>query len=327
VAAHGLGEVYAAVEHSVVSIETEWGAADAGLREDSVAGSGVLVSAGGRVLTAAHVVQSAGRVWVVFADGERVPARLSASEPLADLALLQLARVPAQARPAPLGDSDATRVGDQVLVVAAPFGLPHSLSVGHLSGRRQAVDLKVGLAFGELLQTDAAVNEGSSGGPLFDLGGRVIGVVSHFFSADSGFQGVGFAVASNSARAFLAQPLSLWNGLDVYYLHQELAAALNLPQSGGLLVQGVAADSLAARLGLREGSLEAFLGDESLLLGGDIILSLQGVVLARPLAYPELSRRLRTLRGREPLTVTVLRGGRRLDLSAPLEATTRAPHP
>ena len=125
--------------------------------------SGVLISDDGKVLTAAHVVQAADKVFVEFADGRMVTARVISSATHADVALLQLDSVPAGLTPVPLGDSDKVEVGDQVFVVGAPYGLSPTLTVGHVSGRAQSS--LASMSAWEVFQTDAAINEGNSGVP------------------------------------------------------------------------------------------------------------------------------------------------------------------
>ena len=137
-------------------------------------GSGVLISSDGQVLTAAHVVQAADKIEVEFIDGQLVPAKVTASAPGADLAMLKLDWVPYNAKPAKLGDSDKMQVGDDVFVIGAPYAMGHSLSAGHVSARRVPKNAMASALTIELLQTDAAINKGSSGGPMFNLAGEAV---------------------------------------------------------------------------------------------------------------------------------------------------------
>ena len=236
-------------------------------------GSGVLISTDGKVLTAAHVVQTADAVAVEFPDGEVIKASVLASEPAADLALLQLDRVPAGARPAALGDSDKVEIGDEIFVVGAPLGISHTLTVGHVSARRRPNATFGSMETTELLQTDAAIIQGNSGGPMFNLEGQVIGVVSHIVSRSGGSEGLGFVVTSNMARRLLFQERTVWSGVVGYLLTGDMARAFNVPESqAGLLVQRVARGSLAERIGLRGGNLPVVVAGEELLAGGDIVI-------------------------------------------------------
>jgi serine protease Do len=278
-------------------------------------GSGVLVSADGKVVTAAHVVQLADKVSVEFPGSAAVGARVVVSDTAADVALLQLDSVPAGVTPAKLGDSDRAEVGDQVFVIGAPLGISRTLTVGHLSARRSAREAIGSLAMADLLQTDAAINRGNSGGPLFSMDGEVIGVVSHIVSSSGGSEGLGFAVTSNMARQMLFEEPTLWSGLEGYLLSDELARAFNLPAAAGLLVQRVANGSPAQRLGIRGGSVPMRVGEDSMLLGGDVILAVADIKLSEPAAREKIRRRLVDIRSsRSSLQVSVLRGGETVQL-------------
>ena len=191
---------------------------------------------------------------VELADGTRIPATVASSEPAADLALVQLRRLPPKLSVAPLGDSDAVSVGDRCFVIGAPLGVSHTLTVGHVSARRRPQQTLGALHRAELLQIDAAVNPGNSGGPMFNMAGEVVGIVSHILSPDSSFIGLGFAVTSNLARKLMLEEPSFWSGMEAVPVGGELAAALNVPDgASGLLVQRVALLSPAQKLGLRAG--------------------------------------------------------------------------
>ena len=278
-------------------------------------GSGVLISADGKVVTAAHVVQLADAVSVEFPGSAAVSARVLVSDPAADVALLQLDFVPAGVTPVTLGDSDRAEVGDEVFVIGAPLGISRTLTVGHLSARRSPREAAGSLTMAELFQTDAAINRGNSGGPLFSMDGEVIGVVSHIVSSSGGSEGLGFAVTSNMARQMLLEEPTLWSGLEGFLLSGDLARAFNLPVSAGLLVQRVADGSPAQRVGIRGGSLPVRLGDDSLLLGGDVILAVAGIRMTEPDAREKIRQRLVDIRGSgRPLQLIVLRGGETVQL-------------
>lgn len=282
-------------------------------------GSGVLISADGKVITAAHVVQSADRVVVEFTEGKEIPAHVIASVVSADVALLQLEWVPADAIVARLGDSDKSEVGDQVFVIGAPYGLSHSLTVGHLSSRHINKNLTGGLRAIEMWQTDAAVNKGNSGGPMFNVKGEVIGIVCNLFSQSGGFEGVGFAVTSNLTRRLLLEQNTYWSGLEGVVISGNTARIFNVPQEAGLLVQSVAEKSPAERLGLRGGRVHATFGTTSLLVGGDIILMVADYKISGDDDFDKIHARLSTLEGGSKLIVRVLRGGKIVELSAEIE--------
>jgi len=280
-------------------------------------GSGVVIDAKGRILTAAHVVQDAKGIVVEFSNGEEIGASVEASSPGADVALLDLVRPPKDPVVASLADSDGVEVGDRVFVVGAPLGISYTLTAGCVSGLREDDSIVHGLETARYLQTDAAINPGNSGGPMFNESGEVVGIVSYIISASGGHEGLGFAVAANTARKLLFQERSVLTGLEGLMLDADLAGALNVPQPTGLLVQRVTPGSPAATLGLKPGTLEAEVDGEEMLLGGDIILSFDGTLLS-PENLPQLRAHLHALRPGQIVAVSVLRSGRVAALSAPV---------
>lgn len=310
-----LGDVFERVAPSVVVVRTtERDVSEVGEKRPvsiSGLGSGVLVSADGNVLTAAHLVQTASEVRVEFVGGQRVGARVVASEPDADVALLQLDSVPPSAVVARLGDSDHARIGDEVLVVGAPYGISHTLTVGHIGGRHKPGRVWDRFTLAEFLQTDAAINQGNSGGPMFNVAGENIGVVSHIISQSGGFEGLGFVVTSNVARKLLLERRAPWWGFDGVLLTGDLRRAFNLSEAG-LLVQRVVENSPADKLGLRGGFMKARFGDRVLAVGGDVILQVQGMPCTEThRVYDALAE----LKPGDHLVITVLREGQLRELS------------
>lgn len=317
-----LAQVFGQVDAAVVVVRTREHAAPSWSngKEASIEGlgSGVLVSTDGKVVTAAHVVQTADTVIVEFSGHGAVAAEVVASEPAADVALLQLKYVPDGVKPVKLGDSDKAKIGQQVFVVGAPLGITHTLTVGHLSARHKPNATASGMFLAEFFQTDAAINRGNSGGPMFNRDGEVIGIVSYILSQSGGSDGLGFAATSNITRRLLLDEPSVWSGLNGYLLAGEAARAFNLPLAfeAGLLVQRVAAGSQADQLGLRGGTFRAAFGDQKLLLGGDVILAVEGIAIGGADAYESIRRRMIELRSTSgTLHVTLLRGGQTLELA------------
>lgn len=319
--AQPVGLVFRRVNPSVVVIRTkEKDVAAQGHQVVRVAGigSGVLISTDGKIMTAAHLVHAADEIAAEFVTGEVVGARVVASEPQADVSLLQLERVPPRAHAATLGDSDAVEVGDQVFIVGAPYGIGHTLTVGHVSARHKPNTVYSGMSLAEFFQTDAAINQGNSGGPMFSMTGEVIGIVSHQISKSGGFEGLGFVVTSNLARRLLLEQKSFWSGLDGLLLSGELARVFNLPQPVGLLVQRVAEGSPSAAVGLRAGTLKATIDGQTITVGGDIILQVQGIPIDDRTAYERIQQRLSRFHPGATVTIMVLRDGRNVELTGRL---------
>lgn len=277
-------------------------------------GSGVLISKSGKVITAAHLVNTAVHIEVKLSGGQSVSARVIASAPFADISLLQLEAVPEGVVVAKLGDSDKVEIGDEVFAVGTPYGLSHTLTAGHVSARRKLNKISAEFEVSELFQTDAPINQGNSGGPLFNMAGEVIGITSHILTISGGSEGLGFAITSKAANRLLLEEPTFWFGFDGVVLENELAAAFNLPQPTGFLVEQVAENSPAARLGLRPGMIKSQVGLNQMLLGGDIILEVVGVQVSEG-CYKKIQTRLRDLKPEESMTVKVLRAGRILQLS------------
>jgi len=279
-------------------------------------GSGILLR-DGKILTAAHVVQTADKIEVEFVDGQVVKAKVIASIPQADVAMLKLDWVPYNAVPAKIGDSDKMQVGDDLFIIGAPYGISHTLSVGHVSARRGS-----NVSFGpavklELLQTDAAINRGNSGGPVFNMAGEVVGVVSHIFSQSGGFEGLGFAVTSNVATKLLDTNKGFWSGIDGLLLTGQWSRIFNIPQPAGFLVQRVADNSPAQRIGLIGGTQSASIAGTDILVGGDIVLAVGSIAVA---VDNDCTSRLfdyfRQLKSGETVTLKILRGGDIIELRA-----------
>jgi S1-C subfamily serine protease len=168
----------------------------------------------------------------------------------------------------------------------------------------------------EFFQTDAVINTGNSGGPMFSMKCEVIGVVSHNISKSGGSEGLGFVVTANTARQLLLEKPSFWSGLEGQLLSEEQADLLNLPPGNlGYLIKTVARNSPADLIGLRGGTKLATITGESLVLGGDILLSVEGVPVTSAASAARIRERLNALKPGDPYKVTALRAGRVLELT------------
>ena len=315
-AGQSVRDVFRSVTPSVVVIRAKGQDVTAsGQTRFSETGSGVLITADGKVMTAAHVVHTMDEIVVDFIGGETIGARVVASEPAADLSLLQLERVPAGAKVARMADSNTVQVGDQAIVVGAPYGLSYSLSVGYISARWAPNTVYKTMPLAEFFQTDAVINTGNSGGPMFSMRGEVIGIVSHNISKGGGSEGLGFVVTLNTAKQLLLEKRSFWSGLEGVVLTDQVADLLNLPpRTSGFMVKTVAKDSPADQLGLRGGTMIVNIAGLDLPLGGDIILSVEGISASAA----NLARIREAMNRVSPGTdykATILRAGQVLELT------------
>ena len=315
--AQNLEELFAKVKPCVVVVRTKGRDVGAGgVTRFSQTGSGVLVSSSGRVLTAAHVVNAMDEITVEGVAGEVVGATLVSADAAADIAVLQLQRVTAAMRVAPLGDSDVVRVGQQVMVVGAPYGLSHSMSVGWISARWPPNTIFPDMPLAEFLQTTATINTGNSGGPVFNMAGEVVAIVSQNISKSGGSEGLGFVVSLNSARALLVDGKMFWGALQGILLTGDLAAIFNIPAPAGFLVKTVAQGSMAWNMGLQGGNRIVTIAGKEIALGGDIILSIEGI----PVVSEDNIEKIRnTLANAPPGTLfkmSVLRAGKILELTS-----------
>ncbi len=220
-------------------------------------GSGFIIDPTGLIVTDNHVIDGADQISVILNDGTVLPATLVGHDDKTDLALLRVhPKAPLSA--AHFGDSDRAHVGDWVIAIGNPFGLGNSVTAGIVSARNR--DIAAG-PYDEFIQTDAPINRGNSGGPLFDMDGNVIGVATAIFSPSGGSVGVGFAIPSNLAREVIAQLHEFgrtrrgWIGVRIQEVTSEIADSLGLPSQEGALVAEVTPDSPAAKAGLENGDL------------------------------------------------------------------------
>jgi len=281
-------------------------------------GSGVVISDDGKIMTASHLVHSADTITVKFLNGNLIPARVLSSVPHADVALIQLEQIPEKLQVATLGNSDQVLVGDEVFVIGAPYGYSHTISKGIVSARYNPGDLDTEMGMSELIQTDAAINTGNSGGPMFNEQGEVIAIVSHIISHSGGNEGLGFAVTSNMSKKLLLENKPVWSGLDGIII-SKLAEILNVPQPAGYLVQHVAKNSIADRVGIIGGSVPTTINDTHFLLGGDIIIEMLGIKIeSNTDTFKNIRKKLSLLKPDDEIVIKVLRRGKVITLSTRL---------
>jgi len=316
--AQSLADLFEANKHSVVTIyvaeSISTGEGDPRTFASSMGlGSGVLVTED-VVVTASHVVANAEEIMVQFYDGETLAAKTFRKAKEADVALIRLERPLPNAKVATIGNSDETRIGDEVFVIGAPMGLPYSLSRGVISGRHSESDVYTDGKILEFFQTDASINTGNSGGPMFNYQGEVIGIVSSILSRSGGFEGIGFAATSNVAASILRERSSRFFGIEATLLSYEMARILNVPQESGWLVQHVVQDSPAGQVGVKGGYLSVSIAEEEILLGGDIILQVDDVKITGPESLLKLMAYLNDVNSTVTHIIKVLRAGEIVEL-------------
>jgi S1-C subfamily serine protease len=241
-------------------------------------GSGVLLDGQGSIVTNAHVVEGAARITVMLHDGMRLPAELIGSDPVTDLALLRVALPKEHQVVAQLGDSDRLEVGQKVLAVGHPFGLGYALTSGVISGFGKTIG-PGGIFSDRVIQTTAAINPGNSGGPLVDSEDRVVGINTAVLL---GAQNISFAVPINTVKAIVAELraegriVRPWLGITGKLLTGEVKTLIALPLVDGFVIGDVEDGSPAERSGLRQGNLDITIEGEPWVLGGDILVAVNG---------------------------------------------------
>ena len=213
-----------------------------------------------------------------------------------------------------LSNSDNVKIGDQIFIIGSPFGLGHSLSVGYVSGKHSKKNIANNFITTQFIKTDAAINKGSSGSPMFNMQGEVIGIASFILSNSQGFQGVGFAATSNIAKKLLCEEKSVWTGIDSYLITGSLAQILNLPQKSGLLITKVADFSLGNALKLKGGQYILNIEGEELIVGGDIILSIENIPLINEDNLFKSWLLIQKLKSGDSLKIKILRSGKLIEL-------------
>jgi serine protease Do len=218
-------------------------------------GSGVIVRKDGTILTNNHVIQGADEIRVTMSDGRSFEAKLVGTDPKSDLAVLKMQNAPADLTPLPFGDSNKLRLGEVVIAIGNPFGVGQTVTMGIVSALGRA---NMGIVdYEDFIQTDAAINPGNSGGALVNLKGELVGINTAILSRSGGYQGIGFAIPSDMVESIIGSLIEEgkvvrgWLGVMIQDLTPELAKALELEQTSGVLVSEIMPDTPAAKAGIR----------------------------------------------------------------------------
>ena len=323
--------VYEQVAPSVVSITTRT------LRRDFFfnvvpeegAGSGFVLDRDGHILTNYHVIEGAESIEISFGDQLTAPATVVGIDPRNDVAMLKVDVGADLLQPVTLGSSNDLRVGQWAIAIGNPFGqFGRTLTTGVISALDRTIEGPDNRTITGIIQTDAAINRGNSGGPLLDSSGRVIGITSAIFSPTGTSAGVGFAVPVDTLKRILPDLLAFgryrhpWLGIRyAYNITPGLAEVLRLPVQEGLLLVQLYDGSPLVAAGVRGAQREEIIGNQRVFIGGDVLTAVNGQPVA---SIAELETFLETnARVGDEVTVSIIRDGRTLELAATLAEEPR----
>ena len=334
-------KIYRTRSGGVVTIVALFGDSTVEGQSGASQGSGFVVSPKGYILTNSHVITTAGEaspsesadaagtVYVEFRDGDRVRAKIVGWDIFDDVGLLKVDPSDHALAPVPLGDSSRVVVGEPVAAIGSPFGQETSLTAGIVAATERSIDsLTSEYSLVDAIQTDAPINRGNSGGPLFDARGRVIGINAQIRSESGNAEGVGFAVPINSARRSMSQLIATgevryaYVGITTQTVTPSIAERFDFGADRGAAVQGVNLGTPAADAGFRPGRAEQVFEDIRIRPGGDLIVAIDGKPIDT--ADDVVRAVTRKLPGQK-LTFTVLRGGERRTLSVTLGTRPEIP--
>src|SRR5579871_5874451 len=289
-----------------------------GLVPEEGQGSGFIIDKDGHVLTNFHVIADARQVEVTLHNRKKYRATIVGTDRSHDLAVVQIKATDLQ--PMTLGDSTNLQVGQKVYAIGNPFGLSGTLTRGIVSSIR-SVQEPDGMRIDEAIQTDAAINPGNSGGPLLNWHGEVIGINTMIASSVGQSAGIGFAIPINTAKAVLNDLVTLGRvrrpalGVSTIPISPELADQMGLASDYGLLIVQVVPGGAADRAGLRGGTERAYLGNTPIMIGGDLIVAIDGQDVQEE---QDLSHIMNNHRAGDTVSVTLYRGKKKLQVQVVL---------
>jgi len=285
------------------------------------AGSGFVIDPRGYILTNYHVVAGAQSIEVVLGDRTRSPAKFIGADQRNDVALIKIDPKGKQLVALSLGDSASLQVGQKVLAIGDPFGFQSTLTTGVVSALGRTVQTSDTTFIDDAIQTDASINRGNSGGPLIDTHGEVIGINTAIYTPSGTTAGIGFAIPINTAK-LIANDLMTEGKVRRAYLGVQtipvagwLAEALDLPVQEGLLVEQTTKGSPAAAAGIRGGDRAAQAGMRRIIIGGDVIVGMDGQKVSNQF---DINVILNRKRPGDTVTVTLYRGAKKLDVPVKL---------
>jgi S1-C subfamily serine protease len=317
-------DIYKASKESVVYITSTVYQRDFffGVQEVQGLGSGFIINADGQILTNYHVISGSSDVEVTMPpDQSRYKAKVLMRDRGHDLALIQIDAKKKLSSFLKLGDSDSLQVGQKVLAIGNPFGLAGTLTTGIVSSLHRKIQSEDRGDLEDMIQTDAAINSGNSGGPLLDSQGNVIGINTAIYGPNGGNIGIGFAMPINRAKAMLGdfksgrRPASSAIGVTTYSISGDWAEQLRLPRTGGLLIGRVTPRSPASLAGLRGATQQVRVGNYLVPVGGDLITAVDGKRVEEENA---ITKAVSQKHAGDTLGLTIWRDGHNMDVKVTL---------
>ena len=281
-------------------------------------GSGFIINPNGEILTNFHVISGSQQVQVTLPDQSQYKAAILVRDRVNDLALIKI-EPKKKLSHLSLGDSDRLQVGQKVLAIGNPFGFQGTLTTGVVSSLGRDIDAENNHKMEGMIQTDASINSGNSGGPLLDSQGSVVGINTAIYGPNGGSVGIGFALPINRAKTLLddyrAGRKQARLGISTYYIAGDIAQVLELPTAGGLLIQEVSPRSSADVAGLRGARRVVLIGNQEVGIGGDFITAIDGKKVTE---VDAVTRTLAKKHAGDILDLTVYRAGRTVDVKVKL---------
>jgi S1-C subfamily serine protease len=321
-------DIYQRYSPGVVNITTTTLAYDFFLRPvpESGTGSGAVLDTEGHIVTNHHVIEGARRLEVTLWDKSKYQATVVGDDPNHDLAVIKINAPKDRLKPIPLGTSKALQVGQKVLAIGNPYGLERTLTTGIISAVGRAIQSEDDRIFDDVIQTDAAINHGNSGGPLLNGNGEIIGINFTIYSPTSsgGSIGIGFAIPADTVRGvttdliklgYVPRPwLGVVQGIDLAD-SPVIVEALRLNTDHGFMVARLQPGGPADKAGIRGASDMVIVGNYRVPFGGDIIVGIEGREVR---SRAELNSAIDKFKPGDRITVAIVRGGRRMDLTLTL---------
>ena len=322
--AMSVNEIYERAAPGVVQIASTSRAGDTfSGGTPSALGSGFVLDKAGHIVTNFHVIDGADQIRVSFSNRDTVGADLVGNDPSTDIAVLQVEANASALTPLPLGDSDKVRVGDPVVAIGNPFGLDRTATAGIVSALQRLITAPNQFTIDHVIQTDAPINRGNSGGPLLNDRGQVIGVNTQIETGgiSTGNVGIGFSVPANTVKDVVAQLLQTgkvdhaYLGIAGHAVDPDLAETYNLPVDAGVLVEDVRSASGASRAGLEAGQTRVVVAGETYVLGGDIIVAFDGTKIA---SIEELRDAISAHKPGDKIKLAIYRDGKKRSVTVTL---------